>query len=103
MDQKYRLLVDGEQDFALASSSVKDLDVLSLSDKEAHLVYELESYSIEIVDRNYIDRNYTVKLNGQIFQVAIETPLDQLIKEMGLSLGSSRSEERRVGKECRFR
>ena len=88
MNQKYRLLVDGEQEFELALSSVKDLDVLSLSDKEAHLIFEKESYSIEIVDRNYIDRNYTVNMNGQIFQVKIETPLDQLIKEMGLSLGS---------------
>lgn len=89
MDQKYRLLVDEEQEFEFALSSVKDLDVLSLSDKEAHLVYEQESYSIEIVNRNYIDKNYTVKMNGRVFQVAIETPLDQLIKEMGLSLGSS--------------
>lgn len=89
MDQKYRLLVDEEQEFEMALSSVENLDVLSLSDKKAHLIFEQESYAVEIIHRNYIDRVYTVKMNGRVFKVSIDTPLDQLIKEMGLSLGSN--------------
>lgn len=89
MNQKYRLLVDGEQEFELTSSSVKALDVLSLSEKQAHLIHEQQSYSVEILRQNYIDRNYAVKINGRVFKVSIETPLDHLIEEMGLSLGSN--------------
>lgn len=45
------------------------------------------------VKRRFLQRNYTVKVNGNSYKINIETPLDQLIKEMGLSLGNASVED----------
>ena len=42
---------------------------------------------IELLGNDFINRNYTVKVNGNTYKIKVETHLDQLIKEMGLSLG----------------
>lgn len=93
MDQKYRLQVDGDREFELNSSDIEQVDAVSLSDNQSHLLHQNKSYSVQIIQRDFDKRQYTVKINGNTHTVSIETPLDQLIKEMGLSLGSNSVED----------
>lgn len=93
MDQKYRLQVDGDREFELNSSDVEGVDVVSLSENHAHLLHQNKSFSVEVLHRDFDNRKYTVKVNGNTYTVSIETPLDQLIKEMGLSLGTDAVED----------
>lgn len=88
MGKKYRIRIQ-EEAVDVVASEVKDLNVRSLSGDQFHLIFEDNSYDIELLETDFINRKYTVRINGNRYEAAIETPLDQLISDMGLSLGSN--------------
>lgn len=88
MDKKYRLRIQ-EEAVEMVASEVKNLDVQSLSEKRFHLIFEDNSYDIELLETDFINRKYDIRINGNRYEVGIETLLDQLILDMGLSLGSN--------------
>ncbi|MBT8180009.1 MAG: acetyl-CoA carboxylase biotin carboxyl carrier protein subunit, partial [Eudoraea sp.] len=45
----------------------------------------------EVIGSNFNKKNYTVKVNNSTYDVVISDGLDLLIKEMGLSLGSTKN------------
>lgn len=94
MKKPYQVSVDGKYEFELTSEDAKQLDGIDYSKVDTlglhhktHILQDQKSFTIEILEEDFIQRKYTVKINGNTYNVGIETPLDQLIKEMGLSLG----------------
>lgn len=88
MDKKYRLKVN-EENVDLFSSQTEDLDVFRISETKSHVIINDKSYTAEVVRADFVNREYTVKINGNTYSIEIDTPLDQLISEMGLSLGNA--------------
>lgn len=100
MEHKYRVSVNENYQFELGIDNATNLDQLEFSEIESgkkkekiHILHNLQSFSAEILNEDFIQRDYTVKINGNSYKVKIETPLDQLIKEMGLSLGNASVED----------
>lgn len=93
MTHNYVLRVDDEHEFELSNEQINHLDLVVLSSKKTHLRHQNHSYHIEFLESDFLNKNYTVKVNGTIHKVAIHTPLDALIKEMGLSLGSAQTDD----------
>lgn len=88
MDESYHVSVDGNYEFQLQQKDAESIDQANLSEGKTHLLHNQKSFSIEILKNDFFNRKYTVKVNGNSYKIAINTPLDQLIKEMGLSLGN---------------
>jgi len=88
MDESYHVSVDGNYDFQLEQNNLKSIDQTNLSEEKIHLLHDNKSFSIEVLEKDFFRRNYTVKVNGNSYKISIETTLDLLIKEMGLSLGN---------------
>ncbi len=100
MTKPYRVLVDENYQFDLGVDDATNLNQLDFSEVESgkkknkiHILHNRNSFSAEMVQENFLQRNYTVKVNGNSYKVNIETPLAQLIKEMGLSLGNASVED----------
>lgn len=100
MEHKYRVSVNENYQFELGIDDATNLNQLEFSEIESgkkkekiHILHNLQSFSAEILNEDFIQRDYTVKINGNSYKVKIETPLDQLIKEMGLSLGNASVED----------
>ena len=100
MKKPYQVVVDGKFEFGLTSEDAKKLDDIHYSEaanlashKKSHILHNQKSFSVEMLEEDFIQRTYNVKINGNSYHVAIETPLDQLIKEMGLSLGNDSVED----------
>ena len=100
MKKPYQISVDEKYEFELSSEEAEKLDVANYSDidstvshKKSHILYNQKSYSLEPLAEDFVSRNYKIKVNGNTYNVAIETPLDQLIKDMGLSLGNDSVED----------
>jgi len=89
MEERYHVSVDDNYEFQLAANETENIDQTELSDQKVHLLHNQKSYAIELLENDFLKRNYTLKVNGNIYKVNIEVPLDQLIKEMGLSLGNA--------------
>jgi len=93
MQESYRVLVSENYEFQLAANDLENIDLAELSEEKVHLLHNNKSFAIELLKRDFVDRNYKVKVNGNMYEVSIATPLDQLIKEMGLSLGNTSVED----------
>lgn len=60
------------------------LDTLFIDDHKRHIIYNNQSYSVELVDLDKVEKKATIKVNGSSYQVKITTPLDLLLKQLGM-------------------
>ena len=66
------------------------VDVRELNDGHLHFIYKNKSYNAEVVSENHEDKTSVVKINGKLYEVAIEDQFDSLLKEMGMGAGSGK-------------
>ena len=57
--------------------------------RTAHVLYENRSYTVEIVETNAEEKTQVVKVNGNLYTVAIEDQFDILLKQLGMEMGAS--------------
>ena len=89
MDKKYKVKVNNTFEFEFSEEEVKALDTQKTSDRHYHLLKDNRSYKAEVFKPDFLHRTYQIKINSNIYSVKINNDLDQLIDEMGLSLGTS--------------
>jgi biotin carboxyl carrier protein len=93
MEESYHVSVDADYEFQLAANGTENIDQTELSGQKAHLLHNNKSFAIELLEADFVARNYRIKVNGNTYNVNVATPLDQLIKDMGLSLGNASVED----------
>lgn len=81
--------VNNQFDFKFDQSEVDQLDASKTKENTYHIIHESDAINAEIVHFDFLNKKYQVKINANIYDVKIDDDLDLLIKEMGLSLGSS--------------
>jgi biotin carboxyl carrier protein len=91
MEKPFKVLVNNLQEFSIGENSIKDLDLLPQDEKAYHLLYHNESFPAVVVGKDFANRTYTIRINSNTYQVKIASPLDDLIKKMGYSAGSSKA------------
>ena len=88
MDRSYRLTVNNTSVYERKASETA-LDAVKITPSQFHILKDSQPYTAEIVNADFLAKTYTVKVNGNLYTVAISNPLDQLIKEMGFTVGAS--------------
>lgn len=86
----YKITVDGDKSFDFSSKDADSLDSISLQENKFQVLKDDVSYQTEILSADFLNRNYTVLVNGNEYEVNIARPLDQLIKEMGFEVGAGK-------------
>ncbi len=89
MDNTYKVSVNNETKLSVNASLLEDMDITSLGKHQFHLLRNHQSIHASIVDANFYEKKYVVKVNSTIYEVKIANPLDVLIEEMGLSLAKN--------------
>lgn len=90
MKQTYKATVDQQGSYDLTEELVNQLDVIELNTDQFHVLKDHQTYQVEILTEDFLNKNYTVKVNDQEFKVDISSQLDQLIKEMGFEVGATK-------------
>ena len=91
MKNNFKVKVDSKWELTIPNEEVLALDVVKLKGKKYHLLENNQSYQGEIIADDFNKRTYSVKVNGSVYEVSIKNQLDQLIKNMGFSTGSSKN------------
>lgn len=91
MEKSYRVKVDESFDFQLSETSVSSLDVHQTNDLSFHVLQGDHSHHVQIIKADFNDRKYLVKVNGNEYETAIHTPLDELIGKMGFAVNGSKN------------
>lgn len=89
MDIKYSVKVNHTFEYKFTDGQIAALDIQEVSSTKFHVLKENHSFNAEIINSDFLKKNYTVKINSNIYEIDISNQLDLLIQEMGLSLGSA--------------
>jgi len=86
----YKATVGKTDTFDLNETSIESLDAVSTVNSEFHVLKDNRSYKAEIIQSDFLTKNYTVKVNGNTYEVNLADSLDLLIKEMGFEVGAAK-------------
>ena len=89
MDKNYKVKVNSDVELEFKLDEIQNLDAQPLSHQRYHVLKENTSFKAEVVQSDFLNRKYTVKINSNTHEVDIANELDLLIEEMGLSLGNA--------------
>ena len=90
MSNSYKLLVNNSITFDATESSLQNLDAVFTGKNTFHVLKNHIPYKAEIVSADFLAKKYTVKVNNNTYEVAIENDLDLLIKSMGIERGKTK-------------
>lgn len=63
-------------------------DIRELKPGVFHFIYRYKSYQAEITASDRAAGTVTVRVNGNLYQVAVEDPYETLLKQLGMNRGS---------------
>lgn len=90
MSQNYHTKVNNTYDFDLSTEAVQALNSIKQTENSYHILDKNSSYKAEIIKADFNAKTYHVKINGNLYQIAIEDYLDSLIKDLGFEIGASK-------------
>ena len=86
----YQIKVNGEIDLAISKDSLDNFDAVQINENQFHILHDNASVKARILNSDFNNKTYTVKIHNNTYTVEIKDGLDQLIAEMGFSLNSSK-------------
>lgn len=91
MNDVYSVKVGDDFDFKLSKDTIASLDLIKTGDDAYHLLKDGISYHLKILDSDFNKGIYTISINGSEHQMAIQTPLDELIQKMGFAINAGKN------------
>ncbi len=65
------------------------LNIEGLAPGHFHVLHNHKSYNTELVSENKEEKTAVIKVNGNIYQIAVEDQFDQLLKQLGMDSSSA--------------
>lgn len=90
MNNNYKLTVNSTTVFDTSASEIENLDAIETKSAHFHILKDSQPYNAEIIQADFLAKTYTVKVNGNTYNVSLTNPLDRLIKDMGFTIGASK-------------
>ncbi|MCA0932530.1 biotin/lipoyl-binding protein [Lutimonas saemankumensis] len=90
MNNSSKALVNNTQEFCFDQKEIENLDVFDHGENQLHLIFDNESVVAKVIEKDFLQRKYKIQIDSNFYEITIPHPLDDLIKEMGYSSGSSK-------------
>ncbi len=84
-----KVKVNDSHEFEFKSSDIEKLDLLKRSETKFHIINNNKSFTVDLEKSDFHGREYIVIVNENNYRVKISNETDQLIKEMGFTIGAS--------------
>ena len=69
-------------------------DVIEIKDGSFHVIKDNKSYTVDVIKADYQEKNITVSVNGNKYQLNVKDKYDELLKTLGLdNLNSNKVNE----------
>ena len=86
----YKIRVNGGKEFAIDKKSLKDFDAVKTDDYQFHILNDHTSVKAKILKADFNHKTYHIKVNNTSYEVVIKDELDQLINDMGFTVGAQK-------------
>lgn len=88
-NEPFKLSVNGHYEFEATPDEARALDVLPEGDQAYHILQNGQAYHVELLDADYPNRSYTLRIDGVSYTVKISDYYERLVQQLGLTLGGS--------------
>lgn len=85
----FKITVNRTFDFDVNENDIDNFDSI-VSNSNIHSLKNNQSFTSEIISRDFLKKEYTVKVNSNTYTVNIADALDQQIKAMGFEIGKQK-------------
>jgi len=89
----YQVKVNDQIDFEIKKEAVSKLDFVKESETTFHILKDNQSYRAEVVEVDYAKKVFSIKINGNPYQIQLQDEFDQLVNQLGLSVVNSNKVE----------
>ncbi len=86
----YKIKVNNSFDFEVSKEHLQNLDAIETKANTFHILSEHQTIEAEVLGSDFNKKNYTVKVNSNVYTVDINDELDQLISELGFEIGATK-------------
>ena len=93
MEKPFKLKVNEQIDFEISTAQVSELDFVKESETTFHILKDNQSYHAEVVEIDFAKKIFSLKINGNPYQIQLEDKFDQLVNQLGLSAISAHKVE----------
>lgn len=90
MENPIKVIVNESIHYNLDHADLNKLDIIALSNSKFHVLNNNQSHNINLIKSDFNKREYLIEVNSNKYVVKIENALDKTIKDIGLSIGSSK-------------
>jgi biotin carboxyl carrier protein len=90
MDNHFKVIVNKSKNYNISFKKAQSLDVIKKEKSKFHILQNNRSFKAELINSNFEIKQYTIVVNSNTYLIKIEDSLDQIIKEMGYSIGFSK-------------
>ncbi len=81
--------ISDEKGAILVSNTPFSWDLRDISENHFHIIKDNQSYNAELVEANYAEKIFKLKINGTIHTVNLKNRTDLLLEKMGMSSAAS--------------
>jgi biotin carboxyl carrier protein len=86
----YNVKVNANHSFNLSKEAMETLDAIETSTDNYHILQDNISTRASVLNSNFYQKAYTVKVNNNTYEVEINNALDQQIEALGFEVGKSK-------------
>ena len=90
MSKQFITKVNNNQVFEISEEAAYQLDAITTSENNRHILHNSKSYQVAILENNFFNKTYTIQVNNTTYKVDISDNLDRLITEMGFENSASK-------------
>ncbi|WP_224490867.1 biotin/lipoyl-containing protein [Robertkochia flava] len=86
MAEFFRARVNSTYEFDLSETSLSDMDQIRTGPDAYHILKDNRSVHITVESSDFFNARYTIRIEGETFEVDLDTPLDLFIEKMGFAV-----------------
>lgn len=90
MSKHYKAEVNNTFEFDIDTNQTSQMDAIKTFHSKFHVLEDSKSYSAEIMESQFYQKKYVVKVNNNRYNVEISDALDELIISMGFEVGATK-------------
>ena len=88
-NNEYNFEFDKEQNCFLLNGKKFPIDNIKISDNEFHVLKENKSLNAEVLEADYATKEFTIRVNGNKYKVAVSDKYDELLRALGMDKAMS--------------
>jgi len=77
--------IESNNDVLTINGELLEWDIVSVGENRFHILYNNRSYNAEVMEANYAEKTFKIKLNQHIYTLAAKDRFDLLLEQMGMN------------------